>query len=75
MRAFLKAYEDHMEMWGPHCGAPIGVYAGHLRILLDSLIEACAEEASIGGPGDNPDAIRALKAQVPSTFRKGAPRR
>jgi hypothetical protein len=26
--------ENHLETWGPHCGAPLGVYAGHLRILL-----------------------------------------
>ena len=29
--------KEHMETWGPHCGAPVEVYRGHLVKLVIAL--------------------------------------
>lgn len=34
MTPFSELLEDHLSTWGPHCGAPLEVYKGHLRTLL-----------------------------------------
>lgn len=33
-KSFEEELKDHLGTWGPHCGAPLSVYAGHLRILI-----------------------------------------
>jgi hypothetical protein len=40
---FNDAYADHMETWGPHCGAPKLVYKGHLDKLLLATRDYCFE--------------------------------
>lgn len=51
--AFDRALAEHLATWGPNCGAPQAVYAGHLRILLDAAQtaerEACADLAASMG--------------------------
>ena len=34
----LPEVHDHLETWGPHCGAPRAVYRGHLVKMLVSVI-------------------------------------
>lgn len=28
----------HLSTWGPHCGAPRSVFAGHLKVLILALL-------------------------------------
>ncbi len=34
-----KAIHEHLSTWGPHCGAPRSVFAGHLKALIMALIK------------------------------------
>lgn len=47
--AFLAEYDSHISTWAAHCGAPKGVYIGHIEKLLQAAIkaerEACARIA------------------------------
>lgn len=43
--SFDEEYASHMKIWGPHCGAPKSVYAGHLQVLLNSAKAQGAVEA------------------------------
>ncbi len=68
MEEFLQEYADHLETWGPNCGAPLGVYVGHLNILLRKLIDACADEANfLLAPPPAVDAIRLLAQRIPAS--------
>lgn len=44
---FLTEYLNHLETWGRNCGAPPGVYQGHLDILLRARV--AAEEDRVAG--------------------------
>jgi hypothetical protein len=40
---FMRQYKDHLETWGPHCGAPKSVFKGHLDKLLRTNVSATEE--------------------------------
>ncbi len=45
---YTKAWNDHMETWGPHCGAPKSVYRGHLEVLIKAArADALAEFSTL----------------------------
>ena len=41
---FEDQLKNHLETWGPNCGAPLAVYQGHLMALLKSHSEELREE-------------------------------
>jgi len=36
---FPDMLESHLSTWGPHCGAPLAVYQGHLERLLEAHVQ------------------------------------
>lgn len=44
---YFEAYRDHLETWGPHCGAPKSVFQGHLEKLLEAHLYYVAELCSM----------------------------
>ena len=80
MNNFDREYESHMATWGPHCGAPKSVYAGHLKVLIDAAIqaerEACAriadeyQQESIAGAVSN--ACKLIAEQIRARGSKEA---
>ena len=45
-QSFPEILEEHLSTWGPHCGAPLAVYEGHLTKLLIAHVKHMTELAS-----------------------------
>lgn len=41
---YQEALANHLATWGPHCGAPLVVYTGHLNKLLEAQRDAIKAE-------------------------------
>ena len=70
--AWKKELENHLETWGPNCGAPRKVYEGHLRELLRvhrAMVEAEASVNLIGEVVLCPDCLGTrVRRRDDSTF-------